>query len=242
MEEQKPTIALIWGAGGIGSALVSRLSAQNCFDHVVCVSRRPKSDCPAGVKCIQADILDETSIVEALKQVRTLGILKQAIVATGVLHNDDLQPEKSVRSLSADNIEYVHRVNCVGPTLVAKHAIAQMPSRNRVVFAAISARVGSISDNKLGGWHSYRASKAALNMMLKGISIEWSRKNPESVCVGLHPGTVDTNLSQPFQSGVPVGKLFRADQSAAMLLDTLNGLNARDTGQVFDYAGKVVPA
>lgn len=242
MEEQKPSIALVWGAGGIGSALISRLSAQNSFDHVVCVSRRLKPDCPLGVECIQADILDETSIVEALSQVRAMGILKQAIVATGVLHDDDVQPEKSVRSLSAKNIEYVHRINCVGPTLVAKHAIAQMPSKKRVVFAAISARVGSISDNKLGGWHSYRASKAALNMMLKGISIEWSRKNPESVCVGLHPGTVDTNLSLPFQSGVPDGKLFGADQSAAMLLDTLDGLKARDTGQVFDYAGKVVPA
>ncbi len=237
-----PSIAMVWGAGGIGSALVSHLSVNDSFDQVVCVSRRPKSECAAGVEHIQADILDETSIVETLNHVRTMGILKQAIVATGVLHDDAVQPEKSVRSLSADNIEYVHRVNCVGPTLVAKHAISQMPSRKRVVFAAISARVGSISDNRLGGWHSYRASKAALNMMLKGISIEWSRKNPESVCVGLHPGTVDTNLSQPFQSGVPDGKLFEADHSAAMLLETLDGLNARDTGQVFDYAGRIVPA
>lgn len=242
MEEQKPSVALVWGAGGIGSALAFRLLQQGKFERVVCVSRRTSAEIPDGVYFFAADFLDENSIKSVASGVQTLGELQQVIVATGVLHTDEVQPEKSMRALSADNIEYVHRINCVGPVLVAKYLIPLMPLKQRAVFAAISARVGSISDNKLGGWHSYRASKASLNMMLKGLSIEWARKNPDSICVGLHPGTVDSALSKPFQTGVPAEKLFSAVQSAAMLVDTLDSLNGEDTGQVFDYAGKAIPA
>ncbi|MBO6503308.1 MAG: SDR family NAD(P)-dependent oxidoreductase [Kordiimonadaceae bacterium] len=242
MEEQKPSVALVWGTGGIGSALAFRLLQQGKFERVVCVSRRAEVEVPDGAEFFAADFLDENSIKSVANGVRALGELQQVIVATGVLHTDEVQPEKSMRALSADNIEYVHRINCVGPVLVAKHLIPLMPLKKRVVFAAISARVGSISDNRLGGWHSYRASKASLNMMLKGLSIEWARKNPDSICVGLHPGTVDSALSEPFQTGVPAEKLFSPTHSAAMLVDTLDGLNGSDTGSVFDYAGKTVPA
>ena len=242
MEVQKPSIALVWGAGGIGAALTSCLLEQQRVDRIICVSRQTNADLPEGADHAQADFLDEGSIKSVADKVRQLGGLDLAIVATGVLHNGNVQPEKSMRALSAENIEYVHRVNCVGPALVAKHLIPVMPLKRRTVFAAISARVGSISDNRLGGWHSYRASKAALNMMLKGLSIEWARKNPESICVGLHPGTVDSALSKPFQRGVPANKLFSPVQSATMLIDTLNGLSSSDTGQVFDFAGKLVPA
>jgi len=110
------------------------------------------------------------------------------------------------------------------------------------VFAALSARVGSISDNRLGGWHAYRASKAALNMLIRNYAIEQARRAPGSICVGLHPGTVDTPLSAPFQSGVPEGRLFTADEAAAHLLDVIDGLTPEASGRCLDWAGKEVPA
>lgn len=242
MKEEKPSIAVVWGAGGIGTALTTQLVQKGQYDQVIGVSRRKPDDPVAGAECLVGDFLDEGSIQTVTSAVRGRGQLKLVIVATGVLHDADVQPEKSMRSLSLNNLKHVHRVNCIGPSLVAKHLIPIMPNRERSVFAAISARVGSISDNRLGGWHAYRSSKAALNMMLKGLSIEWTRRNPESICVGLHPGTVDTDLSKPFQKGVPEQKLFSPEYSARMLIDTLNGLKNSDTGLVFDYAGEPVPA
>lgn len=120
--------------------------------------------------------------------------------------------------------------------------LALMPRKERSVFAALSARVGSISDNRLGGWHAYRASKAALNMLVRNYAIEQARRAPGAICVGLHPGTVDTSLSRPFQSGVPEGRLFTPDEAAGYLLDVIDALGPDDSGRCFDWAGKQVPA
>ena len=133
---------------------------------------------------------------------------------------------------------HVFAINTIGPALVAKHALPVLDKDHRSIFAALSARVGSISDNRLGGWHSYRASKAALNQIIRTCSIELARKNRTALCVGLHPGTVDTGLSEPFQSNVPDGKLFTPTRSATSLLSVLNGLDETDTGQCFDWAGE----
>ncbi|MEZ5744869.1 MAG: SDR family oxidoreductase [Sphingomonadaceae bacterium] len=136
----------------------------------------------------------------------------------------------------------VFAVNTIGPALIAKHFLPLLPRDRRAIFAALSARVGSISDNRLGGWHSYRASKAALNMLVRNFAIEVGRNNREAVVVALHPGTVDTSLSDPFQSGVPDDKLFTPAFSAAKLLDVLSSLEPQDSGGHFDWAGKPVPA
>jgi NAD(P)-dependent dehydrogenase (short-subunit alcohol dehydrogenase family) len=136
----------------------------------------------------------------------------------------------------------VFDINTFGPALIAKHFLPIMPTDRRAIFAALSARVGSISDNGLGGWHAYRASKAALNMLIRNFAIEWARRNDQAVCVGLHPGTVDTGLSKPFQSNVPEDRLFSAKQSASYLLDVIERLSPADTGKVFDWAGKEIPA
>ncbi len=133
------------------------------------------------------------------------------------------------------------RVNAIGPALVAKHLLPLLPRDGRSVFAALSARVGSIGDNRLGGWHGYRASKAALNMLLRCLHVELVRTRPEALCVGLHPGTVDTPLSRPFQRGVPEGRLFTPEDAAARLLAVLDGLRAEHGGCVLDHAGVVVP-
>ena len=131
-------------------------------------------------------------------------------------------------------------VNTIGPALIAKHALPLLPKTGKSVFAALSARVGSISDNGLGGWHSYRASKAALNMLLKNFAIELKFKRKEAVCIGLHPGTVDTGLSQPFQKNVADGKLFTPAYSAARLLSVIDGAAPADSGKCFAWDGAEV--
>jgi NAD(P)-dependent dehydrogenase (short-subunit alcohol dehydrogenase family) len=153
-----------------------------------------------------------------------------------------VQPEKTYRALSADAFARVFAANTVAPALIAKHMLALMPKAERSVFAALSARVGSISDNRLGGWHAYRASKAALNMLIRNFAIEQARRAPGSICVGLHPGTVDTGLSKAFQGAVPGEKLFTPEQSAGYLLDVIDRLSPEDSGKCFDWAGKEVPA
>jgi NAD(P)-dependent dehydrogenase (short-subunit alcohol dehydrogenase family) len=139
-------------------------------------------------------------------------------------------------------MERSYRINAIGPALVARHFLPLLAADRKSAFAALSARVGSIGDNGLGGWHAYRASKAALNMLLKTLAIELARRNPGALCVGLHPGTVDTGLSRPFQRGVPEGKLFTPRQSARLLLNVLDGLSTEHTGQVFAWDGQRIPA
>lgn len=224
--------AIIIGAtGGIGGALVEKLSSDRNFESVVGLSRH-------SVPAI--DILDESSIAAAADHVRLSGISPELIiVATGILHKDGRGPEKSLRELDADWMIENYRLNAVAPALIAKHFLPLMPRTGRTCFAALSARVGSISDNRLGGWHSYRASKAALNMLIRNLSIEWQRKNPEAIIVGLHPGTVETGLSAPFK-GNPEHERFSPAKAAGQLLDVLQGLETGDSGQLFAYDGRIV--
>jgi NAD(P)-dependent dehydrogenase (short-subunit alcohol dehydrogenase family) len=163
------------------------------------------------------------------------------IVATGLLHSDGKRPEKALRDLDPNWLAQVYAVNAIGPALVAKHFLPIMPNKGRCVFAALSARVGSISDNRLGGWHGYRASKAALNMLVRNLAIEERRRNDRAIVVALHPGTVDTELSRPFQGNVQPGRLFKADRAALQLLDVIEELTVTDSGKLFDFEGKEVP-
>lgn len=143
--------------------------------------------------------------------------------------------------LDFDKLARSFAINAIGPALVAKHILPLLPQDERAVFAAISARVGSIGDNRLGGWYGYRASKAALNQLIKTFSIELARRHSEAVCVGLHPGTVDTALSKPFQGSVPARQLFESDKAARQLLNVLDGLNPSDTGNLFAWDGSRLP-
>jgi NAD(P)-dependent dehydrogenase (short-subunit alcohol dehydrogenase family) len=135
----------------------------------------------------------------------------------------------------------VFAVNTIGPALVAKHFLPLLPRRGRSAFAAISARVGSIGDNRLGGWHSYRASKAALNMLLRNFAIELARRAPDAVCIGLHPGTVDTALSAPFRSRVAPDRLFTPARSAGHLLRVIEQATVADNGHVLAWDGARIP-
>lgn len=235
--------AVIFGAsGGIGSALTQALAARNDVELVHAVSR---SGVEGGGKIAShiADITDEAALSAVAEAIKARGAPDLVIVASGILSDGDaLQPEKSYRHQSMDAFERVFRINTFGPGLVAKHMFPIMPRAQRAVFAALSARVGSISDNGLGGWHAYRASKAALNMLIRNYAIEQARRTDQFICVGLHPGTVDTGLSEPFQGNVPDKKLFTPDYAAQQLLSVIDGLRPGDTGKVFDWAGEDIPA
>lgn len=224
--------AVIIGArGGIGAALANALEKDKNYAQVLRLHR--ESSPPL-------DILDEASIAAAAASLSaTHPTISLVIVATGLLHSDQKGPEKSLRELEPDWMIENFRINAVGPALVAKHFLPIMAKQGPLCFAALSARVGSISDNRLGGWHSYRASKSALNMLIRNISIEWQRKNPQSVVVGLHPGTVETSLSAPFK-GNPAHERFTPSRAAGNMLSVLHGLKPEQSGQIFAYDGSLV--
>jgi len=236
---QNLNIAVVGARGGIGAALFRQMKVLPNVGTAFALSRAP-ADAPGRYFI---DIEDEASIAAAAEALDAqVGRLHAVIVATGVLHNDDdLRPEKSWRSLDSGSFERAFRVNAAGPALVAKHFLPLLARDRKTVFAALSARVGSIADNELGGWYAYRASKAALNMLIRSLSLELARTRPEAVCVGLHPGTVDTPLSAPFQGNVPSEKLFSPDHSAVRLLEVLDGLTANDTGGLFAWDGQRIP-
>ncbi len=224
--------AVIGASGGIGAAILRQLNRSPDFDRVFAFARRE------GPSTTPIDITDEDSIRRA---VETIDVpLDLVVVATGVLYTDRFRPEKTMRQLDADAMLEVLSINTVGPVLVAKHFLPRLRKDTKSVFAALSARVGSIGDNRLGGWLSYRSSKAALNMALKTLAIEHRRTHPASAVIGLHPGTVDTELSSPFQRGVPDGKLFTPDYSAECLLGVIDEATPADSGRVFAWDGEVV--
>lgn len=163
------------------------------------------------------------------------------IVATGLLHRADVSPEKTVRALDPAAIATVFAINAIGPALVAKHFVPLLARRERCVFAALSARVGSIDDNRLGGWYTYRASKSALNQILRTLAIEVARSRPEAIVLGLHPGTVASGLSRLFRPDPTADGVFSPEESAKHLLRVLNGLGADDTGGVFAWDGSPDP-
>ena len=234
--------AVIGAVGGIGSAIADSLETRAGGTCVFRLSRSNSSP-QTDARQLHIDLEDESSI-----QAATVAIARQAealdliIVATGLLHDGEtLRPEKSWSALSGDNLEQLFRINTIGPALVAKHFLPLLAKGRKSTFAVLSARVGSIEDNRLGGWYGYRASKAALNMLIKTLSIELARNRPRAVCVGLHPGTVDTALSQPFQRGVPEGRLFSPNFAAEKLLQVLDTRSPSDSGGLFAWDGSRIP-
>jgi NAD(P)-dependent dehydrogenase (short-subunit alcohol dehydrogenase family) len=230
---------MVVGANGaIGSALVEQLANCPNVQSILACSRHAAPHASSKVVTRPMDILDEASIAAALSGVERIDL---AIIATGLLHEPGgVQPERNSRALDKDVLLRNMAVNAVGPALVAKHVLPLLPRTGKCVFAALSARIGSISDNRLGSWYGYRASKAALNQLVKTLSIELSRQRKESVCVALHPGTVDSALSKPFQSGVPAHKLFTAAYSAERLLQVIDALEPSRTGQLIAWDGSTI--
>jgi NAD(P)-dependent dehydrogenase (short-subunit alcohol dehydrogenase family) len=229
--------AIIIGAsGGIGAALADALQEEGRHD----VIHRFARSFPAPH---HIDITDKASIAAAAALVRDSGRPPRlVIVATGLLHADDRRPERALADIDPDWMAQNFAVNAIGPALVAKYFLPLLPRRGRTVFAMLSARVGSIGDNRTGGWYSYRASKAALNQLVRGFAIAETRRNPDALVVALHPGTVDTSLSAPFQRGVPAEQLTLPATAAANLLRTLSALTPAETGRIFAWDGsEIIP-
>ena len=234
--------AVVFGAsGGLGAACVRLLADDPRCADIYAGARRP-IDGGGKVKPFHFDLLDEASIAMAADQLNksTEGV-DLVLVATGVLHDAELKPEKTMRSFKAQSLAQSFALNAIGPALIAKHVLPLLPRERKSVFAAMSARVGSIGDNRSGGWHAYRASKAALNQLIRTCAIELAVKNKTAVCVTLHPGTVDTAMSKPFQAGVAPGKLFSVETSAGHLLAALDQLKAPDSGGFFAWDGQRIP-
>jgi NAD(P)-dependent dehydrogenase (short-subunit alcohol dehydrogenase family) len=231
--------AVVVGAsGGIGAALVAALLADDTFGTVYALSRHCQPSTEGRLRRLPADVTDEASLEQAAAAL--VAPIRLVIVATGTLHSAGLQPEKTYRALNPAALLESYRVNVVGPAMVARAMLPRLAPAGRSVFAALSARVGSIGDNRSGGWHAYRASKAALNMIIRNLAIETARRTPDTLCVGLHPGTVDTQLSQPFQRNVVPGKLFTPAYSAACLLSVLDSLSQADSGNVLAWDGSTI--
>ncbi len=224
-------VAVVVGAGGgLGAALQAALEAGGAYGRVIGLGRR--TDPPL-------DLLDEASIAAAVAFASTAGELRLVLDATGFLHGAGFQPERSMRALDPAHMAHAYAINAIGPALLMKHFCPLLPRAGRSVFATLSARVGSIGDNRLGGWHSYRAAKAALNQIVRTVSVEVGRSHPGAILVALHPGTVATPLSQPFSKS---GLAVRSPEDAAQdLLAVIAGLSASDTGGFFDQTGAAVP-
>ncbi len=234
-------VAVFGASGGIGAALVAALAGQDDVAVVHAGARRPVA-ATAKVRPFTFDYDDEASVAQACTALAQQGPLDMVLVATGQLTlPDGTPPEKSVRSLGQAALAQQFAVNAIGPALIMAHVPALLPRDRRGVFGVLSARVGSISDNRLGGWHGYRAAKAALNMLLRGLAIELARSHPQAVAAALHPGTVDTALSAPFQRGVKPEKLFSPDYSAGALLHVLERLGPADSGKLWARDGAAIP-
>lgn len=232
--------AAIFGAsGGIGRALADALVERGVETWAGSRAGAVADDRMHGFRF---DLTDERSLAQAAATMADTPP-DLVIVASGVLTlADGTGPERSYRQIDGAAMEEVFRLNTIGPALVARHMLPLLPRDRRSVFAALSARVGSIGDNRLGGWHSYRASKAALNMLLRNFALELARTHRQAVVAGLHPGTVDSALSEPFQANLPEGQLTTAEQAAAHLLEVVDGLGPTDSGKVFDWKGAEIPA
>jgi NAD(P)-dependent dehydrogenase (short-subunit alcohol dehydrogenase family) len=219
---------VIGSSGGIGAAFSTLLLQDPDCAQVVCLHRQSQ---PA------IDYDEEASIAAAAAQLAPGGKFHLIIVATGMLHAGPWMPEKRLADLSYAQMEQIFRTNTLGPAMVLRH-FAPLLDTQRGVLAVLSAKVGSIEDNRLGGWYSYRASKAALNMLLKTAAIEVKRSNPQALLVALHPGTVNSQLSKPFR-GEQIGR--DAQVAAQDMLAVLCGLSANDSGRFFAYDAKPLP-
>ncbi|AWL10883.1 hypothetical protein HMF8227_00377 [Saliniradius amylolyticus] len=234
--------ALVIGAsGGIGQALVARLLKAESYERIFTVSRRDVAMSDERVISSIFDTSDEEQIKAYCAQLKSQGAeLTLAVCCVGVLHDEYVFPEKKLEEIKAGVLNHYFNVNAITPMLWVSHLVGLFPFKDSAVMAALSARVGSIGDNRLGGWYGYRASKAALNMLVKSAQIEYRRRAKGTALLAYHPGTVNTNLSEPFQAGVPQEKLFTPEFTARQLLEIAKGLDAEQGPFYLDWQGKPI--
>lgn len=224
-------IAVIGASGSMGGAFYDRVKQQYPMAHICAFSRsayqRIDYDCEASISsCAQSIAKDQCWDL--------------VIVTNGLLHEHGVMPEKSLKDLSAEKFHRLFQVNAVTPALIAKYFLPKLNRHEKSVFAVLSARIGSVSDNRLGGWYAYRSAKAALNMIIKSAAIETARVNKEAIVVGLHPGTVDSALSKPFQSAVVSSKIFTPEYAASQLIQVIENLDVTSSGKCVAWNGQEI--
>lgn len=234
-------VAIFGASGALGAAFVKyitehKLAPQGVIHAFSC----QKLPAQAGVIHQQIDAYDDVQLAQAAESVHTPYDL--IIIATGILHQEDITPEKSIRDLDVASSLAIYHSNTLIPMLIAKHFLPCLDTQKPGILMALTARVGSITDNRLGGWHSYRASKAALNMMIKNLAIEYNRFHKKAIIIGMHPGTVDSKLSRPFQRHVPQNQLFSPQVSVAHMMAVLDHVQIEDAGSVIAWDGEKIPS
>ena len=241
---------VVGGNRGIGLGFVKQLLTDERFDQIFVTYRTATAatellqlaQTQDRLHCIAMDLTEESQIEQGLAELKTvIPELHFVINCVGFLHDGTITPEKALRQLQTDNLMRYFQVNSIGAALLAKHLLPLLNHKKPNIFATISAKIGSIEDNRLGGWYGYRASKAALNMFLKTAAIEYSRRSKQTAIVLLHPGTTDTRLSQPFQRGVPPEKLFPVEKTVKLLMQVLGNVTLADNGSFFSWDGSRLP-
>ena len=236
----KKNIIIIGSSGAIGSSFLKHYAEEDKNNVIYALSRGEAVSPSSNIHNVPIDIESDSSISNASSICSEAGPFDIIIVTTGMLSDENISPEKSLRHLNKESLSKIFSVNTLGPALIAKYFIPLLKKDAPSFLGFLSARVGSISDNRIGGWYSYRASKAAFNMIIKSLSIEVARNNPQSIIAGLHPGTVDSKLSKPFQGNVSEGKLFTPDYSVLKMVEVISNLKPENSGNCFAWDGKEI--
>jgi NAD(P)-dependent dehydrogenase (short-subunit alcohol dehydrogenase family) len=250
-EINQGNVLIVGASQGIGLGFVRKLLQDGRSTKIYATYRRKvsadelltlKSEYPEKICCLEVDVTDEGQISQAAACIgEEVGKLHLVVNCAGILHEGNIQPEKSLKHIDPEHLLRYFQVNSVSSLLLAKHLLPLFRHGEKSILAAISAKVGSIGDNQLGGWYGYRASKAALNMFMRNVAIEYRRTSPLTIVTMLHPGTTDTRLSQPFQKNVSAEKLFSIERTVTQLLEVIENLDEGDSGQFFSWDGSCLP-
>lgn len=234
----KENIIIAGSSGSIGGEFTKQYTDDPNVEKVVTLSRNVNNHNHKKIQSIKIDYNNAESF-KNLDEISQLDSISKIIIATGILHTDEIKPEKSIDSIDDESMKRVFQVNVFGPILLVKKLLPLIKKSKGVKVVFLTARVGSVSGNELGGWHSYRSSKSALNMMIKNLSIELKRLNKEHVVIGIHPGTVKSHLSEPFLRHVK-HDIFSPKESVDLMTQVVNKVTQKDSGKCFDFSGKVI--
>tara|TARA_B100000035_G_scaffold308940_1_gene314357 strand:- start:936 stop:1649 length:714 start_codon:yes stop_codon:yes gene_type:complete len=234
----KKNIIISGASGGIGKEFIKFYCDDPNVEKVFALSRKMNNVNNSKIKSIKVDYFNEETF-DNLDDILLLESISTIIIASGILHTDQIKPEKSIDGVDLVTLQKVFQVNVFGPTLLVKKLLPLIKKSEGVKIIFLSARVGSISDNKLGGWHSYRSSKSALNMMVNNLSIELQRINKNHIAIGIHPGTVKSKLSEPFLKNVK-HNIFSPRESVELMAKVISNIDQKDSGKCLDFSGKII--
>ena len=234
----KKNIIIAGASGGIGKEFIKFYCDDPNVEKVFALSRKMNNVNNSKIKSIKVDYFNEETF-DNLDDILLLESISTIIIASGILHTDQIKPEKSIDGVDLVTLQKVFQVNVFGPTLLVKKLLPLIKKSEGVKIIFLSARVGSISDNKLGGWHSYRSSKSALNMMVNNLSIELQRINKNHIAIGIHPGTVKSKLSEPFLKNVK-HNIFSPRESVELMAKVISNIDQKDSGKCLDFSGKII--